>query len=284
MNIMKSKLLILVLILSILSIGCGETQSSKSDLSHYTVNKPDIKIELPTILHEVSGLTIIDDNTIACVQDEKGKVFLYNLETNSIDNQLEFGEDGDYEDIAKVGDTFYILRSDGTLFEFADYNTITPTTTVHVTNIPAEDNEGLYYDERNNRLLISTKSEIENNTKGIFSFDLTSKKLDNEPILTFDTDLLDSQIKANGIALNDNLKFKISALAIHPIEGNLYILSANEYLIFVFDMEGNLQEVAELDSKLYTKAEGIAFYDNGDMLISNEGENGTPSIMRVNYR
>jgi hypothetical protein len=49
-------------------------------------------------------------------------------------------------------------------------------------------------------------------------------------------------------------------------------------------MEGNLQEVAELDSKLYTKAEGIAFYDNGDMLISNEGENGTPSIMRVNYR
>lgn len=287
---MKLKLVVLVLFLSFYSLGCQESQSSHqliNNLSHYSVNKPDKKLELPPILHEISGLTIVDDETIACVQDEKGIVFMYNIGTNSIEKQLVFGDDGDYEDISKVGDVFYILRSDGVIFKFSDYNTTTPKTTIYETNIPAKDNEGLHYDKQNNRLLIGTKSKIEKNRKGIFSFDLASKKMLKEPILTFDTELLDRQVKEKGINVNNKkgtLKFKISAIAIHPIDRNLYILSSNEHLIFVFDMKGNLLEVANLEPQLYTQAEGIAFYENGDMLISNEGAEAKPSILKLKYK
>lgn len=284
---MKLKILLLLLLFSFYTVGCDEPKKLVSILSSYTINNPNKKFELPPILHEISGLAIIDDKTIACVQDEKGIIFTYNLETNKIVKQLVFGEDGDYEDIAKVGSTYYILRSDGAIIEFSDNNSNTPKTTIYETNIPAKDNEGLHYDKRNNRLLISTKSKIEKNRKGIYSFDLATNKLVTKPVFTFNTELLDTKVKAKGIIINNKkgkLKFKISAIALHPKDRNLYILSANEYLIFVFDTEGNLLEVAELDSKLYTKAEGIAFYDNGDMLISNEGDGGKPNILKLGYK
>lgn len=284
---MKLKLFVFLLLLSFYTVGCNEPKKLVSGLSHYTMNSPNYKLELPPILHEISGLTIIDDKTIACVQDEKGIVFIYDLVANSIVKQLVFGEDGDYEDIAKVGETFYILRSDGAIIEFADYNSSTPKTTIYETNIPAKDNEGLHYDNLNNRLLIGTKSKIEKNQKGIYSFDLATKKLAAKPVFTFDTELLDKQVKAKGIAINNKkgaLKFKISAIAFHPKDRNLYVLSSNEYLIFVFDSDGGLIEVAELDPTLYPQAEGIAFYENGDMLISNEGAEGKPNILKLVYR
>jgi uncharacterized protein YjiK len=135
-------------------------------------------------------------------------------------------------------------------------------------------------------LLIGTKSKIEKNRKGIYSFELITKKLDSKPVFTFDTEVLDKKVKAKGISINNkkgNLKFKISAIAIHPKDGNLYVLSASEYLIFVFDTSSGLVEVAELDTTLYPKAEGIAFYENGDLLISNEGEVGKPNILKLEY-
>lgn len=284
---MKLKLFIIILLISFYSVGCNEPQKLDSSLSHYTINSPSKKLELPPILHEISGLTIIDDKTVACVQDEKGIVFIYDLVTNSIVKQLVFGEDGDYEDISKVGETLYILRNDGAIIEFADYNSSTPKTKIYETNIPAKDNEGLHYDKQNNRLLIGTKSKVEKNQKCIYSFDLASKKLETSPVFTFDTEVLDKKVKAKGIAINNKkgkLKFTISAIAIHPKDGNLYVLSASEYLIFVFDTAGGLIEVAELDAALYPKAEGIAFYENGDQLISNEGVEGKPNILKLGYR
>ena len=43
----------------------------------YDWNKPVTQFELPKILQEISGLTDINDETIACVQDEDSIVFIY---------------------------------------------------------------------------------------------------------------------------------------------------------------------------------------------------------------
>lgn len=37
-------------------------------------------------------------------------------------------------------------------------------------------------------------------------------------------------------------------------------------------MKGNLEYIEQLDPIMFNKAEGITFYDNGDMLITNEGQ------------
>lgn len=277
---------IFTLLLSVIGLSCEESFSTSTKLSYYNINSPDKIFELPPILQEISGLTLLDDGNIACIQDEKGIVFTYKLQTKSITNEFRFSKDGDYEDIAKVGNTLYILRSDGVLFEFADYDKKNAKSTIHKTNIPAKDIEGLYYDSSYNRLLIATKSKIKKNTKAIFSFDLKTKSMVVNPIYSFNTKQLEIDIRKKGIKIgidSDKLKFKMSAISINPKNGNLYVLSAAEYLIFVFDKKGTLLEVSRLDPKIYTKAEGITFYENGDMLISNEGESGKPSIVLIKY-
>lgn len=282
---MKIKFTLILVFISFCSLGCQESLPSSinlNNLSNYIVNSPDIKLDLPPILKEISGLTILNDSTVVCVQDEKGIVFIYDIQSNRILRELEFGGDGDYEDIAKVNDTLYILRSDGTIFEFSNYSSSTSDVRIYETNIPSKDSEGLCYDSQYHRLLIGTKSKIEGNRKGIFSFDLVTKTLIDVPTLIFDTDLLKPNVESKGIIFGGNrkFKFKLSAISINPLDSNLYVLSANEYLIFVFDFKGNLLEVAELDINLHSKAEGIAFFNNGDMLISNEGVNSKPSILR----
>lgn len=45
----------------------------------YNLNEPSSVITLPQTLHEVSGLTDFSNTEIACVQDEKGIIFIYDF-------------------------------------------------------------------------------------------------------------------------------------------------------------------------------------------------------------
>ena len=114
---------------------------------------------MPDTLREISGLTMLDNENFACIQDENGIIFIGNLNTGNIEKQFVFGPDGDYEGIAKAGNDLYILRSDGTLFGISDYNSGNIVLNTWPTGIPANNNEGLCYDAANNRLLIACKGK-----------------------------------------------------------------------------------------------------------------------------
>ena len=95
----------------------SEERNFKSDLP------ASIKIlktwNLPAILKEISGISFIDNDRIACIQDEMGSVFIYNLSTSSLEDQVSFAAPGDFEGIAMVNKTAWVLRSDGKLFEIS---------------------------------------------------------------------------------------------------------------------------------------------------------------------
>ena len=55
-------------------------------------------------------------------------------------------------------------------------------------------------------------------------------------------------------------------------------------MLYVFDMNGKIQYLQKLDSKLFPQPEGIAFMNNGDLLISNEGRKDLATIVRFNYK
>ena len=60
--------------------ACSTTELTTHDrTSGYDLNKPSAIAVLPDTLHEVSGLTDIDDHTVACIQDENGVLFFYCL-------------------------------------------------------------------------------------------------------------------------------------------------------------------------------------------------------------
>ncbi len=296
---MRNVITTIFLPLLIIFSGCSVTNNHSSKKSEYKLNSPNLTLVLPEILHEISGLTYIDANTIACVQDENGFIFIYDILTNNIKEQYTFNYDGDYEGITRVGQKLYVLQSDGILFEITDYTTPNFKIYSYFTGIPADNNEGLCYDPQNDRLLIACKGKLGKgpefkDKRVIYGFDLKSKKLSAEPVYEFDLQVikqfaidekiqLPTRTKKKGEITEPIIKFAISAIGIHPINSKLYVLSATDHLIFIFNELAEIEHIEQLDTEMFNKAEGITFFENGDMLITNEGQDKRPSLLRFNY-
>lgn len=288
------------LLLCISLIGLNFTFRESDTVVHYDFDVPVSSLILPTLLHEISGLTIIDSTTIACIQDENGILFLYDIKNNKIKQQYTFGLNGDYEGITRVENTLYVLRSDGVLFEINNYLKGKLKVKTYGTAIPAVNNEGLCYDSLNNRLLIGAKGKINKEVvnkdkRFIYEFSLVTKTLRKEPIFNFNTGLINTFAKNNGVSLpqkpTKNGKFPVtgfklntSEIGIHPITKQLYVLSAIDHCLFIFNMNGAIEKVIPLNSVLFNKAEGLSFFPNGDLLVSNEGQLNKPTLLRFNYK
>ncbi len=292
------KLIITLLFSTILLFGF--TSDKISNTIEYDFDAPTSTLVLPTILHEISGLAIIDSTTIACIQDEDGILFLYDIKSNRIKQQHTFGLKGDYEGITKVGNALYIMRSDAVLFEINNYLSGKPKVKTYGTGVPAVNNEGLCYDSLNNRLLIGAKGKINKDAANkdkrfIYGFDLATKTLHNELVFNINLSSINTFAKKNGIVLpkrttkngkmiETGFKLNTSEVAIHPFTKQLYVLSANDHALFIFNMNGAIEKVVQLNSLLFNKAEGLSFFANGDMLVSNEGQMNKPTLLRFNYK
>jgi len=283
---------------SLMLSGCtSSTYSNNSSVYGYNLSNPDQTLVLPEVLREVSGLTDIDASTVACVQDERGILFIYDIINNKIRHEYNFHLDGDYEGITIIGNTVYILRSDGLLFEIPDYTVKNFKVKSYATGIPANNNEGLCYDKDNHRLLIASKSKIGKgpefkDKRFIYAFDLKTMKLNADPVYSFDVNAIKSFAQEKNLNLPEKsrktgtvpvLKFFPSAIAIHPVTKNLFLLSAADHMLFIFKPNGTIEHIEVLDQKVFNKAEGITFFNNGDMLITNEGQNIQPTLLRFNY-
>jgi len=298
---MKTICLFLLFSMNLFTCGC-QTNSKRTDRLMnigYDLSAPDRVYFLPQDLLEISGITEVDAALIACIQDEHETVFFYDLNKNEIVRQFNIGDNGDYEDIARVGRVLYILRSDGVISEVTDYASGKIKRTVHETNIPWKDNEGFCYDQLNNRLLIAPK-ETPGKDSGnkklrfIYGFSLNSDKLLNDPVFTFDVDLLESFALSHNIKVpmkgkkneekKPDIELQMSAICIHPLTGRLFALSGAERLLFVFDLNGNVVYIERLKSDLFRQPEGITFMKNGDMFISNEGKKKPATLVRFNYK
>jgi hypothetical protein len=288
------------ILLTLASLVFGAAFINNEKTRGYNLDIPDDSLILPEILHEISGLTCIDSTSFACIQDENGILFIYDAIKNEIKRQYTFGADGDYEGIARVGSTIYVLRSDGTLFEISGCEAGDLKVNTYRTGIPANNNEALCHDPDNNRLLIGCKNKIGKGSRYkdkrvIYGFDLQTKTLTEAPVFIFDLQVikqfalknkidLPTKTKKRGQIKEPVIRFKTSAICIHPLEKKLYLLSASDHLLFIFDMNGNIEHIEHLNPVLFNKAEGITFFENGDMLISNEGEEINPTVLRFNYK
>jgi len=299
---------LLILILSLLkcsfpALDPGERfifpATNNQAVTGYNLTTPDAIAQLPHALREISGLTLIDTSLFACVQDENGTLFIYHRGQNEIISKESFYSSGDFEDLCRVGQTIFVLRSDATLFEIENYEGRPLKTVSYGLNIPAYDNEGLCYDKENNRLLIASKGnsgkgEEFKNKREIYGFDLKTKSLIENPIFTFDEKLLKQfatdqniqlpvKVKKSGKTVPD-IKFRPTAIGIHPISKKLFLLSGPDQLFFIFSSDGNIEHIEPLDPELFTQPEGLCFFENGDLFISNEGQEKQATLLRFNYK
>jgi len=301
--------LLLICILNIVSCSCSTdknkssgtakdplSESETNRIPGYTFSAPDERIILPPVLHEISGIALISSTSVACVQDEVGVIFIYDLQKKDITRQIYFNGDGDYEGITSVNDEIYVLRSDGTLFEKKDPENSAPGRYIPLKKIPYNEFEGLCYDQKNKRLLIAPKDKPDEdsdskNKREIYGYDPWKGILNNTPAITINIKKIKKFAAAKRITDQSkdkkdddfDIKFNPSAIGIHPVTGKLFVLTASTPMIFVFDINGTVEHVIKLDPEIYNMPEGITFFKNGDMLISNEGQNGPATILRLNF-
>jgi len=267
--------------------GEAETKQGQkveeSEHSAYSSGKLTVKEkwDLPALLKEVSGIAYMDDRRFACIQDEAGTVYIYNISTGKIEKEIPFTGVGDFEDVVLIGTTAYIVRSDGKLFE-VDINSGRNSVKEYTTSLTAKHNvEGLCFDKKNNRLLMAIKDEEPGKVdyKGIYAFNLEQKKFIKEPVykINLDNDVLTSSggKKQKGI--------KPSAIGIHPVSGDIYITDGPRSRLLVMDDAGNPKMIYEL-GKEFEQPEGIAFSPEGEIFISNEGTKQPPNITRIEIK
>jgi len=256
----------------------------------YDLINPKKKYLLDDDLQEISGLSFFAKDLLGCIQDEDGKIFLYNKKSEQIEKVIKFGKDGDYEGIEIVGDTVYILKSNGNVYCFylknGDAEDLKKIET-HLTS--SNDTEGLCYEESKNRLLIVCKSKndskkFETDDHAIYQITLNDLDFKKDPAYTFSKEYLKSKIKESGLESKKHLPFKPSGIAIHPISKNIYIISSVSKLLVILNKQGKIESVAPLKRKVFTQPEGICFDKKGNLFISSEGRGGSGYILEYDLR
>ena len=246
----------------------------------YDMLSPHAIIELPPILREISGIALLDERTIICVQDELGVVFHLELPGGHIKRIQRFTDIGDFEDIAIVDGNITVLRSDGMI------HTLQPDGSVkeRLLQLTTLNVEGLHSAPDGTLYVASKEPPITGEQRSNVIYTVVDGRA--EIAIPLDEAGMDAKFQATyGSMKAGRLAFAPSALATHPITGDLYILSATDRALAIYSAN-TLKAVFPLPAEIYYKPEGIAFHSNGDLLISTEGDKkgfSLPAIIKIKY-
>lgn len=287
---------ILILLFAFLLVSC-ETASEVYQQSFssfpYDLKNPNLNVKLDRDLTETSALSLSsDDKLLITLNDEEGKLFYISKQDGSIVKEIEFGKKGDYEGVEFVNDLVYIIESKGDIHEIGIEGKNAKSDKQYKTFLKtADDIEGLGYDAEQHQLLLACKScrQRYDDQRVIFGFDLTTKQLKEEPIRKIYKDSLQEFMgqRANiNFMIHKMLakSFAPSAIAIHPINKDWYVLSSVGKMLVVLDANGRIQHIEKLSPKLVKQPEGLCFDTDGTLYITSEGEEGRGRLLRYDFR
>jgi len=237
--------------------------------------------EFPQILGEVSGIAWVNDSILACIQDEKGIIYNYNLNTSEITHDVRFGTDADYEAIALNGKQAFVMRSDGLVFEIDDFTLDSIDVSPFDTPFDAQNNmESLAYNSKTNLLVTVPKDRglKKDRFKGLYAISPETRIMSEKPLFMIDmkAKTLDS-IKQK--KLEDN--FYPSDLAIHPKTGEYYLVDGRNLKLLILTQSGNLKALHNLNRYHFEQPEGIAFSPEGRLFIANEAAGGVATLLEI---
>jgi uncharacterized protein YjiK len=293
---MKSKVfnwaILATICVSILSCGnktSARTTATESDAAY----SADVKVlqvwELPEELNEISANVLVGDDRMACVQDNDGIIFIYNLKTKAIENKITFAGKGDFEGLALVGKTYYVLRSDGFLYEVRPNGNQNPDVKTYDLPLEASNNtEPMFYDAAHNRLLIGTKDTDPggNSGKGVYSFNLPTKTMSTVPVMMISSSENNGNNNSGSAekkkGKKHNGEIRPSEIAIEPRSRNIYVLNGPKSQLLLVDVSGKIKSITQLDKKIFPQPEGMCFTSSGELYISSEaGKKGKAVIAKV---
>lgn len=238
----------------------------------YDFAAPAARFAMPLFLKEISGITALDDRTLGAVEDETGSLYRIDMRSGEAVRSLTFGPNDDYEDIERVGDRLFVLRTDATILELVGWQ----TGTVELRQLfgsPAArncDTEGLGSNGR--RMLVTCKKHTGSGANEVYSVDLATARFGESPLF---------EVESGEGYLEGGLR--PSAIAWHPVLERWVMLSAKREALVVLDTLGRVEEAWDIRPLQLEQPEGLAFMPDGDMWLSTEGKLGTGGVVRLKY-
>jgi hypothetical protein len=272
-------------VISTLSLSCAQSQKITPSPKGYNLHAP-VKYKMPEDLLEISGIAFNQGNpaTFYAIQDEEGKLFYGKLGAERVQH-TKFGKHGDYEDLAIAGNLVVVLKSNGKLYTFPLSQITEEEPKVQELDglLPAGEYESMYADEAARKLYILCKNCDDDKTSKSSSgyiFDIqangTLKQAGNFTIEV-------AQIKK--LSGEGKIKFRPSAMAKNPVTGQWYIVSSVNKLLVVADASWKVNATYSLEHKTFLQPEGLAFDKQGNMYISNEGDEfSRGSVLKFSYK
>lgn len=257
----------------------------------YDFSRPAATYPMPSELAELSGIALTGTTHITGIEDETGNLYEYNLSTKKVDRVIPFAGSGDYEDLARVGSDWFIVRSDGKLFRYAGGKTEEFETGLGFAN----ETEGLTYDAATQTLLVACKAEpgagLSSGQRAIYRLQPGTFKAEAKPAYVLDVEAIRGSGPATeagsgksgkkGKKKNSGKGFSPSAVAVHPVTQHVFVLSAKQSGIVELDQNGQLVAAQSLPADLFPQAEGLAFAPNGDLYVATEAKDADHAMIHL---
>ncbi|TXF86287.1 hypothetical protein FUA23_19800 [Neolewinella aurantiaca] len=262
---------------------------AQSAAKNYNYSAPELVGNLDHELDEISGLSVAPGtrNELLAIQDEEGKIFRINSKTGALLWAITFWKDGDYEAVEAVGEDIWVSKSTGTLYHVTNAGKPNQHVEKYNTDLTGDnDVEGLAYDKTNNRLLLACKKDAKDdgndkNGRYIYAFDLATHKLSKKPVFAIELEAVKNYLAAcekttdherlcDFFISRDEYDLAPSALAVHPMTGQLFLTSSVGKVLMVLNPDGKIDHMERLDKKLFAQPEGLAFAEDGTLFISTE--------------
>lgn len=266
-----------------LILACHSSSEQKwSSPPGYSLNRPQI-FKLPASLDEISGVVYYPkDNSVLAINDERGWLYKIFLSNRNEIQKWKYAGGADFEDLVLVDSTFYVLQSNGRLISFKFQKPDSVKASNYQLQVPGSNEfEILYLDKEKNALIMLCKDcqADDKNSLSSYAFNLETHSFSPKPTFVMDIRKIETLMNEKG------LHFKPSAAAIHPVTGELYIISSVNKLLVIADKNGVAQKAYRIDPKLFKQPEGITFSPKGDLVISNESADiGAANILYFNYK
>jgi hypothetical protein len=256
-------------------------QSNAAKDTPYQLNKPSHTWSLPEKLLEVSGAAWVDKDHLLVVEDSHPVLYLLRLgDEISIEKKFRFAPQEapkmDFEDLTVDGQTAYALWSDGTLYRIEGWQQKPEVKKWQTDLSQKNDAEGLCLDPVSKNLLVALKNksgvvDASKTTRAVYMFDHKLEKLQEKPFLLIEQEAIE---KVTG----ERLDFYPSAVAVHPLTNDVYLLSTKgTKALAQYSYKGELKKVNLLDAGLMPQPEGLCFAPDGTLYISTEGKKKQPA-------
>ena len=256
---------------------------------------PAARWELPRRLREVSGLAATEDGRIFAHDDERGLIHELDPRDGVLVKSFALvdggsGADGgeqrplrgDFEGLVAAGGRFYLVTSDGVLYESGEGRADERVTARALrTGLGARcEIEGLGYEPDGRVLLLACKTAREGvraDAVTIFRWSLAAGALDAaRPSLVVPVAEL---ARAGG----PPRAFSASGIERDPRTGNYILVAARQRALAEVTPSGTVVAALRLPAARHPQAEGIALTPDGTLLIADEGEEsgaGTVAVYR----